>query len=297
MLCFIYQRGLQITLFQVRGSRFPSLAAFCLALVGVTGSQAQTTSVPAPVSAGNTAAWNYRFGPALESLTTQIRNERRFLDKSEQALIAQGATDAQLDAWEIQNTHQFHELALKADLFSAYGHFIPLEIAVEIAIPDDATAEMEDFLIAKATVRNGYAQIHNQLAQEAGSTITVKAALALQDKQEVLFQKPWSEATQQLAVKAKVVADQSAHDRWEIPPPAVIPPGMDSQRAALLSVRSQIARGEALIHNANCRGSRDELEAAMQQWKQQNANLYQQRTALAQALAKINANQETNENP
>ena len=167
----------------------------------------------------------------MEALSQTIAQEQQALDQAEQNLINQNATALQLEAWEQQHAQAFDAQDDRRLLLSAYGSFQPLELITSVSIPEEASDQMENFLVASAELLDGYANIHNSLAEAGSQTISVAAADQLEQTTTELFEQQYGAQFKAVAAQAKAVADEQALQPLAVPPLSP-PPGWGQRSLA-----------------------------------------------------------------
>jgi anion-transporting ArsA/GET3 family ATPase len=246
-------------------------ALSCLVLGGIASGQTSS----APTSTTTTT-------PATSTLlATQqaYQQEQNVLFQQQQALIAQGATPAQIEAWQQQNATQFAAQQQLALQMAAEVPTRPMTLITSIEVPEGATPAMADFLTTRADLYNRYAQIYNAQLQPGPLT------LALQTQIETTFEDQ-NQAEQATEIQqAQTIAAESASQPVPVPPPLVIPANATREIAAFLTTRDHLIRSQIQVQNQYLSATPAQQQAAMDQWQEQNASLLQQYQQEAQTLA------------
>jgi len=236
-----------------------------LLLASVAWGQDQTTPSPQQTQPINATA-------ASTELQT-FQQEQRALMQERQALVAQGATPEQMEAWRTQNASRFAaQLQRAQDLAAASAAAAaakPMPLISEINVPQDASQGMTDFLTTQADLYNRRAQLHN------AQTPNTAAVFQQQNATEIAAQ----------AQRAKDLGAQGAQASLPVPPPLVLPPNASSQMQAFLIQRDQLMRSRIAVWNQNVTAAPVVRDAAMAQWQQQNATQLQQMQIQAQNLS------------
>lgn len=212
-----------------------------------------------------------------------------------QALISQGATEAQIEAWQQENAPAFEAEFQLAQAIAIASALQPLPIADWVNFPADATTNLEDFLTTGATLSNAFAQIHNQLLQTMPSAVTQEDLRSMREQEEESFRDQNAGDLQLHERLAHAVAAESASMPFPIPGPPLIPPNATPQLQAYLVARNAIANAQAQLLNQYLNADPAVTRAAMEQWARQNAGSLQQLDQLAQDLANSTAEQQGND--
>jgi len=252
---------------------------------GVVFAQAGDIS---PQVSGSTAA------PAPSALSTlqTYQQERQTLAQQQRTLISQGATRQQLQAWRQQNAAQFQALQQLAQSLSQASALQPMPVTRQANIPPNASATLADFLTTQASLENARAQIHNQLLQALPSGATQEQVSAMQQQERQIFQQQYAADLQLQAQQAQTLAAESASQPVPVPGPPVIPPNATPQLQAYLTERNALATSRAQLWNQYITADPAARQAAMQQWRQQNAGRLQQLRELLQESSNSTATQE-----
>lgn len=163
----------------------------------------------------------------------------------------------------------------------------PGALAMKAVIPPNASPELKEFLENRATLANSMAQLRNQMSQtQAGGTSMQEAMQQFRQQNKALLDRQ-TQLAQQLA-------QQSAQQPMKEPPPLHLPPNASPQLQAFLTARDQVMRDQIAMMNQYRTADPATRQAAMQQWRQQNAAKLQQLQQLAQNLSQANSNKTTN---
>jgi len=142
--------------------------------------------------------------------------------------------------------------------------------APSINIPA-ATPEMTEFLQNRSTLMARMVQLQAQGAPTAE---------ALEQ-----FQQQNADLLQRQAQLGKLIAQQQDSSPVPVPPQLQMPPNASLQVKAFLAARDQLMRDEMAFKNLHLSDDPTTREAAMQQWRQQNAARLQQIQQMAKTLA------------
>jgi hypothetical protein len=259
---------------------------FYLATVVIASGQSTPTSQPVaqpllpstlqPVSPSQAALQNFQ-------------QQRAALMQAREALVAQGATPQQLAAWQQQNSGQFAALQQQAQAISAASALRVMPTNRQPNIPANASPVLRDFMTTRAQLANALAQIHNQLVQSMPSNASAAQIGLMQQQAMQLFQQQHANDLQLQAQRARAMANTSAPTTLRTPPPLRIPSNASPQLRAFLTTKYQLMQGQVALQNQYANAAPAVRQAAMQQWRQQNAALTQQLQQQAQALSQVAA--------
>ena len=263
---------------------------------GQSTSQSQSALQPPPVAAtaSATAPVQVQSVSPVPAKVASYLQQQAALSQQEQALVAQGATEQQLEAWYQQNASAFAALQQQA---ADMGTTSALRLGPTIAqpnLPAGASQTLSDFLTTQAALVNARAQIHNQIVQQAttsGQSLTLAQVSQMEQQQEQLFQQQHDSDLQLQVQRAQTLASVSAQNAVPVPGPSVVPPNATPQMVAYLTVRDQLAHDEAQFRNQFVTATPAVRDAAIQQWHQQNLARFQQLQQLAQNLSPVNSAQ------
>ena len=213
------------------------------------------------------------------------QTEQTALFQERQALIAQGASQAQLQAWRQQNASRFAAQEQFAQTMSAQSATQPAPLAGEAVIPAGASPTLAAFLTARATLANARAQIHNQLVQSLPANATAAQLDQTRQQEKQLFQQQYGAELQQQAMQAQALAQELGQPVLPAPAPFQIPADATPRTAAYLTARDQMIRSRVQLLNQYATADPATRQAALEQWRQQNVSSFQQVQQLAEALA------------
>lgn len=226
--------------------------------------------------------------PAPSATFVTFQQEQTALNEELDALVAQGATQDQIDAWQQQNAARFQAQVERAQEMSADAAKQPMTYVTEVAIPDGASQELVDLLVTGANLYNSFVEIHNELISDPTASTTDPDTLA--QTEVTLFQQQNGADLADQAGQVKVVTSQEAKKPLPVPQPFTVPAGTDAELAAFLTIKNQIERQDILLHNQYCAGATARVDAAILQWQNQHPALFQQMTQMAQDLAQPTQN-------
>jgi len=225
------------------------------------------------------------------TLATFIR-EQRELARARQSLVAQGATRQQLQAWQQQNAGAFQALQQMAQSLAATSALQPAPANHQANIPPNASPTLRDFLTTRAALANARAQIHNQLLAALPSGATQEQIQAMRQQAQQMFRQQCAGDLQLQAQRVQILGAASASQPVPVPGPAVIPPNASPQLRAFLTARNTLATERAQLWNQYLNAAPAARQAAIEQWRQQNAARFQQLSQLAKDLSTPTATQE-----
>jgi hypothetical protein len=239
---------------------------------------AQTTEMSSPTSGS-------------PGVIGQYLQEHQTLDQEWQTLVSQGATQAQLDAWQQQNAPAFEFLQQLAQAVAVASALHPLPLMEWEGVPANASPALQDYLMTRVTLLNAFARIHNQLLQGIPSNATQGNLDSMHDQEQQMFIRQNAANLQLQDQQAQAVAAESPSVPLPILGPPVIPSNASPQLRAYLRARSTLLNAQAQVWNQYLTADPAVAEAAMQEWTQQNAASIQQVDQLAQNLANSTATQ------
>jgi hypothetical protein len=240
---------------------------------------AQVTGNPVEVSGSSTTTTT-----TAPSLQTYLQEEHSLLQQR-QALVSQGATPQQLQAWRQQNATQFAALQQMAQSLSLASESQPARIIQSVNIPTNASSNLQDFLTTQASLSNAHAQIYNQLLQTLPSNPTEPQLDSIRQQASQIFRQQYAANLQSQAQQAQALAAESPAGPARIPGPVPIPPNASPQLQAYLTAENALASSRAQFLNQLATADPATRQAAIQQWRQQNAASLQQLRQLAQSLS------------
>jgi hypothetical protein len=218
-----------------------------------------------------------------------FEQEQQVLFQQLQALMAQGATPQQIEAWHEQNAAQFAAQQQRAQALAAASALQPLPVNTQPYIPANASPTLTDLLTTQASLANAHAQIHNQLLQSMPADVSQDQINQMEQQEMETFQQQQAGNLQTGAQQAQTLANELAQQPLPVPPPLILPPDATPQMAAYLTLRDQLSRGLIALHNQYLSAAPSVQQAALQQWQQQNAGLIQQMQQQAQNLAQASS--------
>jgi hypothetical protein len=115
-------------------------------------------------------------------------HEQRILANEISALVSQGATEQQLEAWQQQNAALIQAQRQEAQKLTAQSALQPGRVVRRVNVPRNASSTLKDFLITQAKLANARAQIHNQLLQTLPTEATQDQIIQMQQQEELIFE-------------------------------------------------------------------------------------------------------------
>jgi len=223
--------------------------------------------------------------PSGSSSTLQTYlQERQTLAQQWRALVAQGASQQQLQAWRQQNAAQFQAQRQLAQTLALASALQPMRVQAFVNIPPNASSTLTDFLTTQANLASARAQIHNQLLQQLPPSATQAQVNAMQQQVAQLMQQQYAGEFQLQAQRAQALA-AAAPVPLRLVGPVHIPPDASPQLQAYLTARNAIATSRAQTWNQYATADPAMRQTAMQQWRQQNAAALQQLSQQVQSLS------------
>jgi hypothetical protein len=248
---------------------------------------AQVTGNPVEVSGSSTSTTT----TTAPSLQTYLQ-EQRALAREWRTLAAQGATQQQLAGWRQQNATQFQAQQQLAQTLCLESALQPALVIQQVNIPANTSGALADLLTTQAALASARAQIHNQLLQALPSAVTAQQVEAMRQQQAQIFQQQYAADLQLQTQRAQALAAESASQPLRVPGPPVFPPNATPQLQAFLIARNTLAIERAQLWNQYLTADPATRQAAIQQWRQQNAAQFQQLSQLARNISNSTATQE-----
>jgi hypothetical protein len=262
------------------GSRTLTCVFGGLLLSGIAFGQA----APSPVAASSPAAASSVSDSTQQATVQTYQQEQMALAQEEAALVAQGATQTQIDAWQQQNAARFDAQLGRAQAMAAASAAQTKPVTIQPNIPADASPTLRDFLTTQATLSNAHAQLHGQLMQTLPASATNDRLNQKQQNEEQLFQQQHAGELKLQAQRGQLLAQESTQKATPMPPPLQIPPGATPQMTAFLTLKDQLMREEIQVSNQTVTSDVQTKVTAIQQWHQANAARFQQLQQLGQQL-------------
>jgi hypothetical protein len=159
-------------------------------------------------------------------------------------------------------------------------------------IPANASSTLQNYLTGNAVLANAQAQIHNHLVQQAtssGGSSSFAQVSQLQKQETALFKRQYATQIAAQAQLSKQLSSESTPILLPVPKVVTIPPNATPQMASYLTTRNQIRRELVQVRNQYATATPAAREAALQQWRQQNATQLQQLQQEAQNLAQTSS--------
>ena len=207
-------------------------------------------------------------------------------------LVAQGATQQQLDAWRQQNAGRFQAQQQLAQTLATASALQPMPVAARVDIPANASSTLTDFLTTLATLATARGQIHNQLLQAMPAGATQEQVNAMQQQEMQIFRQLHTGDLQLQQQRAQILDAESGSRPMPVPGPPVIPTNATPQLRAYLTARNALASDWTRVWNQNVTADPASRQAAIQQWQQQNAGRFEQLREKIQDLSNSTATQE-----
>ena len=211
-----------------------------------------------------------------------FQQQRQALFAERQALVEQGATPQQVQTWQQQNITRFAALDQQSQDLAAVQPQSSLSVNPKANIPADASPQMKEFLQNQATLVKNFAQLHNQL-QSVNSPASKEAALTLGLQQN------------QTLVQRQMQLNQMLTQQGQVAPGSFTaslptPPNATPQMKVFLTARAQLVREQIQLWSQYATANAQVRQAALKQWRQQNAARLAQLNQLAQSLPTTTGN-------
>lgn len=211
--------------------------------------------------------------------------ERVALQQEQETLIAKGATQEQLEAWTERNASRLlvqqqraQQIALQAALDQMSS------LTSSPTPPPGASPTLVAALAARTRLANARAQMHNQLIQSMPADATAEEISQMQELETQLFVKKWGAEMASQIQRTQTLSDGATVPIQPLPPASLVPPGASPQWAASLFARDQLSREEIQLRNQYGAASSAVQQAALRQWREQNAGRLRQLQELVGAL-------------
>ena len=152
----------------------------------------------------------------------------------------------------------------------------PLPFMPGAGIPANASPELKEFLQNRQTLMQKMAELRQQNPNANPQDLQAR----FRQENAALFQRQ-----QELAQK---MGQNNSNNVLAAPPSLQIPANASPQMKDYLTARDQLMRDQVAFMNQHRSDAPAARQAAMQQWRQQNAARFQQIQQLVQALSKTN---------
>jgi hypothetical protein len=222
------------------------------------------------------------------------QQEEQTLIGEYQALVSQGATQQQLQAWHQQNAPQFQAQHQRVQALSA-AFALQLEPVasgtnIPANTPANASPTLQAFLATRASLVQAHALLHNQLVQAMPPGATLDQIDAMRSQERQLFFQKHAADLQLQQQRAQTLAAESAAQPLPVLGTTFIPPNATPQLKAFIPARDALMKSWMQVFNQYRTADPAVRSAAIQQWRQQNAASIQQLRQLAQNLSTSTAN-------
>jgi hypothetical protein len=145
-----------------------------------------------------------------QSTLQAFRQGQMALFQARQCLIAQGATQAQLAAWQKQNAAAFTARLQFAQSLAVTSYLQPRRTNIRPRIPSNASQTLKDFLAEQAALANASALIHNQVVQAMPTNASQAQISQMQQQETQTFQHQHAADMQLQAQRAQTLSQESA---------------------------------------------------------------------------------------
>jgi hypothetical protein len=223
--------------------------------------------------------------PGSSTTLQTYQQELRALAHERQALVAGGATQGQMQAWRQQKAPQFQALLQLMQSLGQGPALHPLPVKRAVNIPNGASQTLTDYLMAQASLANAHAQIRNELLQGLPQNASHEQITAMMQQVRKIFQQQYAGDLHGQAQRAQALGARLSSTPFRVPGPPVIPANSTPQLTAYLTARNALGRDRAQLLNQYLTATPTERQAAMEQWRQENASRFEQLRALADDLS------------
>jgi hypothetical protein len=249
---------------------------FCLTAIALAFGQTTPSSQSSSTSSTSQNA----------STIQAYAQEQRALMQQRRALVAQGGTQQQLQAWHTQNAAQFAAQDQRAQTLAASSELQLRRTNHQPHIPANASPALRDLLNTQAALANAHAQIHNQLVQgSSGTNLTFAQLGTMQQSETQLFQQQNAALLTLQAQQVQALTPTSVAPTRTARVPATVPGSATPQMAAFWATRNQLRQSLIQLRNQYASASPEVRNAALQQWRQQNAGQFTHLQQQAQTLS------------
>jgi hypothetical protein len=216
-----------------------------------------------------------------------ILQQRRALFLQERALRAQGDNQQALQAWYRQHATELAAVNQKLKAWSEAQPQPSVKTSTYTPVLAGATPEMNEFLANRTQLINSRRQSSNT----SDSTIQTRIDSTSMSRNIAIKQGQQQNGAllnrqQELASIISQQQEQIAMKNPSATP--IFPSNASPQLKAFLTARNQLTRGLIQTRNQYASADPKTRKAAMKQWRQQNAALFQQLQQQEQALAQSN---------
>jgi hypothetical protein len=146
--------------------------------------------------------------------------------------------------------------------------------------PLNASPEMKEFLENREKLGKAFSDFHSQLASEKPPGFFRDAMQQFRKQNKALIDRQ--------ALLAQLISQQQVGNPVTALPPLQIPPSASPEMKTYLTARDRLMRDQMAMLSKHRTDDPAVRQVAMQQWRQQNANRFQQLQQQAQALAQNN---------
>ncbi len=217
-----------------------------------------------------------------------FQTEQQVLAQGLGGLSSQGATPQQIQAWQQANANQ-QQFALN---LAAESEVQPMTLMALPNIPVNTSQTMKDFLTTQVALANARAQIHNQLLYAMPAEVSGGQISQMELSEIQLFQQQHANDLQVQQQRAQPISLDAAQQPMLLPPSPRLPNDASPQLTAFLFAKNQLLRDEMTVFNQYTTATPEARNAALQQWREQNASRFQQLQSMAQQLPTTTSNPE-----
>jgi hypothetical protein len=214
-------------------------------------------------------------------------SEQQSLMEARETLVANGATQAQLRAWEQQNASPFSAQNQLAASLSDTSQLQLSATTIQPNIPANASSTLVSFLTLQAALAQSHAQIHNNLVQSLSLSSTSDQINAALGGEGSAFQLLNSTNLTLVLQDSQTLAAQVAQTSLPLPQPPQFPADATPQMIAYQTQFYQLNLQRIQLWNQYTGASPDVRAAALQVWRAQNATALAQLQQQAQTLTQV----------
>lgn len=230
--------------------------------------------------------------PAASSATSvatlqSFQQQQLALAGQRRALVAAGATPAQIDTWYRQNAAVIALQQQRAQALALTSTLAPQRQNKQANIPANASPALTDFLNTQAALSNACAHIHNQFIHQTttlGAAFSVAQVKQLDQQANQLFLQQNSASLTLQNQRARALAVSAVPPTHRDTGVALIPPNASPQLAAYLTAKFQLKQELAQLTRLYINADPATRQAAIDQWYQAKATQLAQLRQLAQNL-------------
>jgi len=247
------------------------------------------------VMGGMACAYGQSISPQTspaDDILGAYRREQFALAQERQSLESRGATIKELAAWRQQNAARIQAQQERAKEMALDSELKPIGVVSQVTIPANASSTLEDFLVTQATLASARAQIHNELLQAMSSEASEEDVKAMRERESEIFQEQHAKDMALQRQRAQLLAASAAPTDPDPPNMTRIPSNASPGLRAYLVARDEVIRSRAEFMRQYLHADPATREAAIEQWRQENAGRLKQWRELAENMSNANTDRE-----